>query len=309
MAIHASILIPAHNRRELTLHCLENLASQGVADWAAICVIDDGSVDGTSDAIKSRFPNTTILSGSGNLWWGGAMELGMRHAAESDAMVIFWLNDDCLPATGTLEILRNACLASRGVAAGQSVTPSGFIYGGHRKSAFGFHRVIASPQEILRCDAASGNCVAIHRSVVGRIGFPDGRRFPHNFADLDYLLRATKSEIVLEVFGSAHCRNSDNLSWESPFLSDKSLRHRLSMLGELRTAYHFQTQVNLCYAHWGLACGTVQLAFTYGKFAAGALVSAILPLRWRRALFGRYSRAERVRAFHAAPESSRAAVK
>ena len=60
-------VIPVHNRREISIRCQEHLRSLRVTDWAEITVIDDGSTDGTSEAIAAGFPEVEDLQGDGSL--------------------------------------------------------------------------------------------------------------------------------------------------------------------------------------------------------------------------------------------------
>ena len=42
-------------------------------------IVDDGSNDGTQQIVKETYPEVEILSGDGNLWWTGAMHLGVEY--------------------------------------------------------------------------------------------------------------------------------------------------------------------------------------------------------------------------------------
>lgn len=101
----ASIIIPVHNRKEITIKCLQHLKQCGDLQQYHTIVIDDGSTDGTAEAINQFYPEVTILTGDGDLWWTGAIALGMKYAIEQQAEYIIWLNDDCLPAKGSLATL------------------------------------------------------------------------------------------------------------------------------------------------------------------------------------------------------------
>ena len=49
------VVIPVHDRIAFTLTCLADLERQTRAD-VTVVVVDDGSVDGTSEAAGSRVP-------------------------------------------------------------------------------------------------------------------------------------------------------------------------------------------------------------------------------------------------------------
>jgi len=71
------VLLPVHNRLSLTEQFLASLNAQTCAQARHLWVIDDGSTDGTTQALRGR-SDTTVLHGDGNLWWAGAIHLGLQ---------------------------------------------------------------------------------------------------------------------------------------------------------------------------------------------------------------------------------------
>jgi GT2 family glycosyltransferase len=69
------IIIPVHNRKQITIACLENLNACDDLQKYHVIVVDDGSTDGTAEAIRSQYPIVEILTGDGNLWWTGAIDV------------------------------------------------------------------------------------------------------------------------------------------------------------------------------------------------------------------------------------------
>ncbi len=55
------ILIPVHNRKQTTLACLGVLGQNGDLERYHVVIVDDGSTDGTAEAIHSLYPDITIL--------------------------------------------------------------------------------------------------------------------------------------------------------------------------------------------------------------------------------------------------------
>lgn len=295
-----AIVIPVHNRREITLRCLAGLEGDGVFAWATVYVVDDGSTDGTGEAVHTRFPLATVLTGDGNLWWGGAIRLGMQTACEHGATCLVWLNDDCLPASGTLRLLADHALRTGGLATGWAETPSGGRYGGFRKTHQGLQAATPPPPGgVLACDAAGGNCVAIARPVVDAIGLPDAARLPHALLDVDYLLTATRAGFGLDLLGSAVCRNDDNLgaataSW---LLADASPMRQWKLFRQRQSTYGYAANLHLHRKHWG-PWGLWLFARGYLKLAAICAVRAVVPLRWLRAAFGARSGSWRTQQFY-----------
>ena len=46
------IIIPVHNRKAITLQCLNTLKNNGDLGQYHVVVVDDGSTDGTAEAIE-----------------------------------------------------------------------------------------------------------------------------------------------------------------------------------------------------------------------------------------------------------------
>jgi GT2 family glycosyltransferase len=93
------ILLPVHNRREITRKFLECLNEQTYKNWHLI-LVDDGCADGTAEMAKKTIDNITILKGNGNLWWAGSLQLAYNYLKTSvdfkDDDIVLIINDDVL---------------------------------------------------------------------------------------------------------------------------------------------------------------------------------------------------------------------
>ena len=49
------VIIPVHNRLEFTIDCINSIYKQKQKDKIKIIIVDDGSIDGTSQYIKKSF--------------------------------------------------------------------------------------------------------------------------------------------------------------------------------------------------------------------------------------------------------------
>ena len=77
-----AVIMACHNRRESTLSCLTALKNQKLPDNVSVEVylLDDGSSDGTSEAVHSKFPDVQILQGDGTLFWNRGMHRSFSAA-------------------------------------------------------------------------------------------------------------------------------------------------------------------------------------------------------------------------------------
>jgi GT2 family glycosyltransferase len=88
-----AVVVPVHNKLPLTLRFLESFARVDYPSYSMI-VIDDGSTDGTPEALARRFPRVVRLEGDGRLWWSGATNRGVRHALETGHDYVLTINND-----------------------------------------------------------------------------------------------------------------------------------------------------------------------------------------------------------------------
>lgn len=197
-------LITAHNRREVTLKCLERLKLQRLprGDSLTVIVVDDGSTDGTAAAIASRFPKVKVLRGDGNLYWNGGMRRAMVHALEQDFSGFLLLNDDTFMAPNAIERLAAAIRPYpdlRAIAVGTITDPvSGQTnYGGWSCVDLAIPaRVVRTPEGETACDTFNGNCVLVGGGAARILGNLDAK-FTHGMGDMDYGFRAKTAGIPM----------------------------------------------------------------------------------------------------------------
>src|SRR6266508_2813231 len=83
------VIMPVHNRWDLTQSCLEHLRSQTVPHVAIVC--DNGSTDGTPRRVRESFPETRVIELGANVGFPSACNRGAQAGAGE---VIVLLNND-----------------------------------------------------------------------------------------------------------------------------------------------------------------------------------------------------------------------
>jgi GT2 family glycosyltransferase len=176
----------------------------------SVFLVDDGSSDGTTDAVRTLAPTVQIIQGNGQLFWAGGMRLGIAAAMAADVDLILWLNDDTILFPGALAALLAtwAGMSAEGthdvivVGSTQALETGAPSYGGVRRIGR-FNRartelIAPSATDALACDSMNGNCVLVPRSAALRLGNIDSA-YVHGLGDFDYGFRAMRLGIALVI--------------------------------------------------------------------------------------------------------------
>lgn len=81
------------NQRQLTLDCLASLREQAYPSFH-VALVDNGSQDGTPDAVRQAFPDVTVIVNDRNLGFAAGNNVGIQHALAAGAEYVFLLNND-----------------------------------------------------------------------------------------------------------------------------------------------------------------------------------------------------------------------
>jgi GT2 family glycosyltransferase len=114
-----TIVVLNWNRRDDTLACLASLARAELGG-ARVLVVDNGSRDGSVEAIRGRFPEVEVLALPENRGYAGGNNAGIRAALEAGAEGVLLLNNDTEVAPDFLPPLIDALASSPTAAAASS---------------------------------------------------------------------------------------------------------------------------------------------------------------------------------------------
>ena len=270
-----AVLVACYNRKQKTIAFLESLSAQSFfqENSVDIYLLDDGSTDGTSSAVKEQFPFVNILTESGGLYWVIAMIKVWEHAMSIKSYDLFCLvNDDVLFFKDSFERLMKNFKQQQSnngtilVGSTQDPTTKILSYGGYTLNNIKYSKyssVIPDKHVSLPCHLGNANFMLVDAITVKKIGifFP----YIHKFADFDYTFTACKAGVnVLVAPGYyGYCEYDHGNNWLS---GDRPLKER----------------INYLYSVKGLSYKD-QLIYIKRNFPAG-LVTSVIKL-WMKTFF------------------------
>lgn len=93
--------------------CLGSLEKSSVN--VDICIVDNGSLDGTPEYIGENWPGAIVIDNDENLGFGAANNLGLKYAIDNDYDFVYLLNQDAWVEQDTIECLVAASKPAYGI--------------------------------------------------------------------------------------------------------------------------------------------------------------------------------------------------
>lgn len=219
-----AVLLTVFNRRETTLQGLRSLCRLIAKDTVhsySVFMTDDGSTDGTADAVRKQFPQVHIIQGQ-NLYWSQGMNAAWKAAVRLDNYDAFlWFNDDGELSSDALSLIfqpfdslpRNTIVT--GAFRDTEGRPS---YGGQNRD----EKWLVPNGMCQSVWLMNGNLTLIPREVYEKVGLIDSV-FRHGSGDYDYGIRARRAgcDVVLstDYVGICNRHDEDRHPWLNPGLN------------------------------------------------------------------------------------------
>lgn len=219
-------LMTCFNRKEKTIHALEQLIKGNPEIIFSFIVADDGSSDGTYEELK-KMPEVTILRGNGSLFYSGGMRLAISEAKRAGKVYDYCMlfNDDVDFYPHAIERL---CSREDGsIWVGPTGDEQGNLsYGGIVKTSGWRPKteiVMGTDHSGRICDTFNANCVLIPWEIFEKLDNID-EAYTHSMGDFDYGFSAVRKGFTIKVSDEFVGTCPDNpvaVSWRNTELSRK----------------------------------------------------------------------------------------
>ena len=239
--IKIALVIPVFNRRETTLQGLQSLSRIDRENLdVRIFVVDDGSTDGTSEAVAKNFPEVVLIKGDGSLHYAGGTNRGIEAALNWKPEYVVTMNDDSVFHEQFLQrLVKTAQENPRSIVGALLLLwnePHKVFQVGQSWKTFrgGWEMpenltAFNVGQNAFEVECIVGNCVLFPAKAIEENGLMDEKKFPHGWGDAQYLMRMKKAGWKLLV-------EPKSFVWCEPNTNPAPL-HSLSLKDILRTLF------------------------------------------------------------------------
>jgi GT2 family glycosyltransferase len=292
-AAPTAVVIPVHGGLPLTVRCLESLRGCDPLPIMVV-IVDDGSPDGTASYLATHFPDVQVVRGEGNLWWGGATNVGCNYAIERGARTLILLNNDNVALSSNLlrELVR--LVDERGGCVGATtlmetsdgrlkILGSGGMLdwkrgGTELRDSGSWFRKSDSVDE---CEWLPGMALALTRETFRRLGGIDAAAFPQSRGDADFTLRGQRLGYPCSVSSACWIVNDRT---QTPFGFDRRLSVRDLFRGLVirNSNYQLRTTVLFFLRHCPRRWLIPGLAGFYARYVYAWLKTQRIPRVERR---------------------------
>lgn len=199
--MRVAIVIVNWNGKRDTLRCLQSLFKESYRD-KEIIVVDNGSTDGSVEAIQETYPECTVIAESANIGFAAGNNKGIERAFDRGADAVLLLNNDTTVDANLISSFLSTAShypnSLLGAKIYQMGNPSKLDHlGGNWNAATGNFDLIGKGESShhytasIAMDYACGCALFIPSPVLRRVGLLDADYFLY-WEDSDFCFRAKR---------------------------------------------------------------------------------------------------------------------
>ena len=287
--VDVSVIIVNWNTRQLLLESLDSLEKCWTDSRSEIIVVDNGSEDGSAEAVKDRFPGVHVIENGTNLGFAKANNIGIRQAS---GRYLCLVNSDIKVRKGCIDALTRYMDANHGVGmvGPRILNPDLSVQDSCRRFPslwtnlvvsigldklfpesrvfYGEHMFFFSHDQVLDTDYIAGCFMLVRRETIDQVGLMDERFFIYQ-EEVDWCKRIWEGGWKVTFFPGAEAIHHHGASSSRDPLRFELARQR-SVLMYWEKFHGFLER--------GMLCCILALGFTL-RLSLGYLLSWTLPGR------------------------------
>ena len=236
-----------------------------------------------------------LVEGDGNLWWSGAIDLGVKKALDLGCEKVLFLNDDLVLDKKFFSVLQEVSESKMNVMVssvklhrkkdgGTDVLTGGFRMAGmlrqlHNLGAGGTYEDYRKKYgDVVECDALTGAALLIPAQIFTVLGGLDLKDYPHNWGDLEFTRRARMRGFRCLVATDSCVYTEPNPNYHMDYLKISSGKDYLQNLFDNRKYnYGFSMQWKMAILYKPLPLGILLFAVKMVGLMRWFVLKIIMP--------------------------------
>lgn len=237
------------NRKDSLLDCLTSIYEMD-STFYEIIVVDNNSTDGSAEAVKTAYPDVTVIENDRNYGAIGGKNIGLTEALKSDSKYIYMLDNDMINARDTLNVILDVMINDPKVgsiapvmydyARPDVIISAGAILDYTQNVSRGRgqdEKDVGQYSETEEVDFLWGGALLVRKSVLEQIGLFDPGYIGYWFEDTDLSVRIKKAGYTNLICPAAKV-------WHQPHATGEQFGYRKKYLAARNAARFMKKHAN-----------------------------------------------------------------
>lgn len=236
-----AIIILHYGKIQYTLDCLSSLNNEIKKEKLIHTIVVANSDNGIRRELSYKYPEVELINNENNQGFSQGNNIGMKRALQLNCENIILINNDAEVQEGLIQKLSNYISSNTQIGL---ISPKVYFYPGNEyypkkytkkqkgkviwyaggkidwNNCYASHAGVDEADcgqydKISETDFATGCCMAIHKSVIEKIGLLDEKYFLY-YEDVDFSIRAKRAGFKVVYFPESHLWHKNAASSGKP---------------------------------------------------------------------------------------------